>query len=116
MAMWSATTDVFPVSLYYKSTPVLGGILKPSKAPAKHHSWSICVYLDETNQNLELFSTSNETISYYLYNEDGEDVSNGIISFIENDYSSIYLGILTEGVYTIDIICNGITYEGSFQL
>ena len=113
--MWAGSADGTIVYLHSKHTPKLGGNMGPSKAPAKRQL-TVSAYLDEAMRNLEFHNSSEEIVSYYIYNDNGEEVIFGNISFIENSNASIYIGMLEEGIYTINIVSNGVTYEGIFQL
>lgn len=104
------------IYLHSKHTPKLDGNMGPSKAPSRRHNLTVSVYLNETNHNLELYNSSKEIISYYIYNDNGEKVNDGIISFVENENAFIYWGTIEEGIYTINIVSNGVIYEGIFQL
>ncbi len=103
-----------PVTLSPTDPPVINGNPKPSKAPAKHKKPNICAYMDEANKNIILYSPLDITATYYIYNEDGNEVNCGIISFIGDGHDVINNANLPFGEYTIFVTLNGVTYAGTF--
>ena len=56
------------------------------------------------------------SITYYIFDEDEQEVCNGSVMFSEQGEGSIYIGTFGEGSYIIDIVADDIIYEGDFQL
>lgn len=113
--MWAECTGTSPVQLSYRNMPKVKGTVNPTKAPA-HLNPTISAYLNEECKYLDLDDFQSETISYNIYNSDGEEVGNGSLCLLRENTVSIYLGMLKNGVYTIDIVGSNIIYEGTFLL
>lgn len=115
MAMWSATTSMYPVSLSYRQGPLLGSNSKPTKAPA-HYSIPLNVVLDDHNQQLLVTALLKGECTYYIYNENNEVITQGVLNCCYNGNYSINLGFCPSGTYTIVVTYNGQEFVGTFEL
>lgn len=104
------------ISLSLKTKPKQEGNSKPLKAPARRVIIPVSAFLNETNKCISVSSTFGESAFYYIYSEKGQEVSCGIITFLGDAGSSINLGMLLDGEYTIEVIVDGVAYEGTFYL
>lgn len=95
--------------------PVMGGNLDPSKSDP-NTELMVWVYLNEVSDSLLLYSPSEESVTYYIYDVDEQEVCNGNVTFTEQGESSIYVGTLGNGIYTIYIVVDDDVYGGEFQL
>lgn len=104
-----------PVILQLRKAPWIVGNPNPTKSDP-NSTPPVCVYLNEESNNLLLYSSSVHSVTYYIYDADEMEVSNGSVSFSEHGDTSIYVGTLNEGTYTIYIVVNNIVYGGEFQI
>lgn len=104
-----------PVILHYSIKPLCGGTSRPSKSDPNNDP-TVSVYLNESADSLLLYSSLEESISYYIYDDDEQELCNGSVTFSEQGEGSIYIGAFGEGSYIIDIVVDDIVYEGYFQL
>jgi hypothetical protein len=72
--------------------------------------------LNEVSDSLLLYSPSEESVTYYIYDADEIEVCNGNVTFSEHGEASIYVGTLGIGIYTIYIVVDDDVYGGEFQL
>lgn len=105
-----------PLTFILKSDPIIGGNAGPKRAPAHFAPLSIQVFLSEDGSSLNLYDPQGNTISYTIYNEDDDEVAAGTISFVGQPNASISLESFDEGIYYLEIVLNGVTYEGEFGL
>jgi len=115
VSVWSATINVSPVYLYYKSTPKLDGNPRPSRAPAKFNT-PFTVYIDESKRQLSVTSIASGDFTYFIYNDSGEILTQGILDCVENTNHTIDLWSCQSGIFIIVFIYNGNTYEGTFEV
>lgn len=115
MNAWSKTSSLSPVCLYNKHTPKLDGNPKPSKAPA-NFVLTLSVFIDEDSQQLVMYDPLGETYAYYIYNENEEVISQGVLDFSNSEYCTVDLWTYQSGTYVITIIYNGYTYSGTFEM
>lgn len=115
MSAWSNTLGISPVNLYRKYAPKLDGNAKPTKAPA-NFSIPLTVYLDEDNHQLMVTSISDGDFTYYIYDDCGNVVTQGIINCTVNQVLSLGLWICQSGVFSIVFTNDGNTYEGVFAI
>ena len=122
LAMMMQATTVFadgnggkPVRAYTR-TPKVGNNAGPKRAPAKPTLLYIDITLNEDARCLELFDTEGSNITYYIYNEDDDEVAFGEISFENQEEATISLASLEAGLYYLEIIVDGTSYEGEFGL
>lgn len=101
-----------PVELSKKSAPIVDGYMKPSKSPSGY-SIPVRLYLDMSVDRLYFENPLGCQISYFIYNEDESLVIQD--SFMDNIHY-VNLNALLPGQYTIDVVCNGEIYEGTFEL
>lgn len=101
---------------FYRKVPPLNGNPRPSRAPAKRVVVPISAFLNETARCMSVSSTSGESAFYYIYNEEGQQVDSGIVTFSGDAGSTINLGMLLDGEYTIEVVLDGVAYEGTFYL
>lgn len=102
------------VYLSQRTRPKQGGILGPSKAPAKRPILPISVFLNDANGKLTICNESYNTYSYYIYNEDGVVVTQGV-----SDLSSIlFVDLYTfdSGEYCIELYSGDDIYIGVFDI
>ena len=102
-----------PILLHLRKTPWNNGIPRPSKSEPEP---TVSAYLNESSDSLLLYSSVEESLTYYIYDEDELLVNNGNVSFSDQGEASIYLGTLEEGTYIIFIVVNDAVYEGEFEL
>ena len=115
MTMWSATTSMYPVSLYHRPTGWTGANPKPSKAPA-NYTIPLSVFLDDENQQLVVTALAEGEYTYYIYNESNEIVSQGVLNCSNNGSYGINLRFCSYGTYNIEVSYNEHVYEGTFIL
>jgi hypothetical protein len=104
-----------PVILQPRKAPWIVGNPKPTKSDPNLES-PVSVYLNEVSDSLLLYSSSEESVTYYIYDADELEVCNGNVTFSEQGEASIYVGTLNEGVYTIYVVVDDDVYGGEFQL
>ena len=104
------------VYLRPRTDPYFPGTQGPSRSPETNIDSIISVSLSESLDSLLLYSPSEGTCSYNIYNEYEQEVNNGSVMFSELGEASIYLGSLDEGTYTISLEVDSLVYEGEFQI
>jgi len=114
--MLANNTEGVEINLTQRTKPKQNGNVKPSKAPARRVVIPVSAFLNETTRCMSISSTSGESAFYYIYSEKGQEVSSGIVTFSRDAGSAINLGMLLDGEYTIEVIIDGIAYEGTFCL
>ena len=115
VSVWAATQSVLPVYLYYKHTPKLDGMPKPSKSPA-NYSLSLSVSYNAESQQLVMQDSSSEVYTYYILNENEEVVSQGMLDFSSTDNQTVNLWAYLSGTYTLVIVHDGYTFCGTFDI
>ncbi len=115
VSVWAATQSVLPVYLYYKHTPKLDGMPKPSKSPA-NYSLSLSVSYNAESQQLVMQDSSGEVYTYYILNENEEVVSQGVLDFSSTDNQTVDLLGYISGTYTLVIVDGGHTFCGTFDI
>ena len=95
--------------------PVLNGNPKPQKVPSIQRKLTNDARWEYMNNNLLLYIAAEGTATYTIYNELGDVVYMGTTNLHSNRYSSIYIGMLNGGVYSINIECNGVVYSAIFE-
>jgi hypothetical protein len=105
-----------PLELYSSRTPKVGDNIGPRRAPANPTPLYMDIFLNLTDRTIELYDSEGSIIAYHIYNVYDVEVCSGIISFVGNEQAVISLASLPAGIYYLDIIQNGITYEGEFAL
>lgn len=115
VSVWAATQSVLPVYLYYKHTPKLDGMPKPSKSPA-NYSLSLSVFYNAESQQLVMQDSSGEVYTYYILNENEEVVSQGVLDFSSTDNQTVDLWGYLSGTYTLVIVDGGHTFCGTFDI
>lgn len=88
----------------------------PRRAPAAPRPLYIDVMLSEDGSCLSLYDPEGSTITYSITNEDDEEVAEGTISFAGQPNATISLEGLECGFYTLEVVLNGSTYRGGFEL
>lgn len=101
--------------VYLKLKNKIGGNLGPTKSDPDTES-PVNIYLSEACDSLLLYSQSEESVTYYIYDENELEVSNGSVTFSNQGESSIYIGTLDEGIYTIFLELDSLVYEGEFEI
>lgn len=115
MSAWSNTLGISPVNLYRKYAPKLDGNAKPTKAPA-NFSIPLTVYLDEDNHQLMVTSISAGDYTYYIYDDCGSVVTQGVIYCSVNTTFTIDLWLCQAGLFSIVFTNEGNIYEGEFEI
>ena len=106
-----------PVLLRPKNDPgPITGNMGPRRSPAHYGSLNIDIFLSEDGSSLNFYDPQGNTISYTIYNEDDDEVAAGTVSFLGQPNASISLESFDEGIYYLEIVLNGVTYEGEFGL
>ena len=105
-----------PLTPTVKSGPKIGNNPKPTRAPARHTPLYIEIFLNMEDRTLEFYNPAGSTITYYIYNEDDDEMCGGTISFAQQDEASVSLSSFPDGIYYLEIVVNGITYECEFGL
>ena len=104
-----------PVILQPRKAPWIVVNPKPTKSDPNVEP-PVSVYLNEVSDSLLLYSPSEESVTYYIYDADALEVCNGNITFSEQGEASIYVGTLGNGIYTIYIVVDDDVYGGDFLL
>lgn len=99
-----------------KNDPIIGGNAGPRRAPARPCPLYLEIFLSEDGSSLNLYNPDGNTITYSIINEDDQEVAAGTISFAGQPNASISLETLDYGIYFLQIVANGVTYEGEFGL
>lgn len=115
MTMWSATTSMYPVSLYHRPTGWTGANPKPSKAPA-NYTLPLCVILDEENHQLLVTALAEGQYTYYIYNEGNEVITQGVLNCYSNGEYTIDLAQCCSGKYELVVIYNDHVFRGTFEI
>lgn len=115
MTVWSATTSMYPVSLYHMPTGWTGDNPKPSKAPA-NYTIPLSVILDDENQQLLVTALAEGEYTYYIYNEGNEVISQGFLNCCNNGEYTIDLGLCCSGEYELVVIYNDHAFSGAFEM
>lgn len=105
-----------PLQLYSLRTPKVGDNIGPRRAPARPTPLYIDIFLNEEDRALELYDPEGSTITYYIYNEDDDEMCSGTICFAQQEEAVISLASLPDGIYYLEIVLDGTTYEGEFGL
>ena len=101
--------------LLMRSDPITGNV-GPRRAPARPRPLYLEIFLSEDGSSLNLYNPDGNTITYSIINEDDQEVAAGTISFAGQPNASISLETLDYGIYFLQIVANGVTYEGEFGL
>jgi hypothetical protein len=104
------------INLTQRTKPKQNGNIGPSRAPARRVILPVSAFLNETARCMSVSSTSGGSAFYYIYNEEGQQVDSGIVTFSGDAGSTISLGMLLDGEYTIEVVLDGVAYEGTFYL
>ena len=104
------------VYLRPRTDPYFPGTQGPSRTPALNGEPSVCVYMNEASDSLLLYSTSEESVTYYICDADEQEVCDGSVMFSEQGSASVSLGTLDEGIYTISLEVDSLIYEGEFEI
>lgn len=115
VTMWSATTSIYPVPLSYHVDPLLSNNPKPTKAPA-HYTSPLSVFLNEENQQLLVTALVEGEYTYYIYNEDNEVITQGVLNCIDNGEYTINLGFCCSGEYDLVVVYNDHVFSGTFEI
>ena len=99
MQSFTILPGVTPVYLQLRTHPLVTGH-KPTKSDP-NTELPVSVYLSEAADSLLLYSPSEESVTYYIYDGDELEVSNGNVTFSEQGEASIHLGSLDEGIYSV---------------
>lgn len=103
------------VPLHYKRPPKVTPSHGPSKAPAKNNL-TLNVFFDEESQQLIFSDLPGNVYTYYIYDDNKNIVSQGVLDFWIDDALYIDLSFAEPGTYTLNIVYNGQNYEGTFEL
>ena len=116
MQSFTLVPGMTPVLLRVKEPKITGGIPGPSRSPGSGMEATIEVYLNETSDSLLLYSPSELTCSYNIYDVDELEVCNGNVTFSEQGETSIYLGTLDEGTYSLTLEIDTLIFVGEFEI
>lgn len=116
MQSFTLVPGMTPVLLHFKEPKINAGMPGSSRSLGSGMEATIEVYLNEVSDSLLLYSPSEESVTYYIYDADEQEVCNGNVTFSEQGESSIYVGTLGDGIYTIYIVIDNDVYGGDFQL
>lgn len=105
-----------PLKLTLKSGPKVGNNPGPRRAPARPAPLFMDIFLNMEDRTLEFYNPAGSTITYYIYNEDDDEMCGGTISFAQQDEASVSLSSFPDGIYYLEIVANGTTYECEFGL
>ena len=100
-----------PISLRVRHP--IGGATRPSKSPANFLT-SLEVVYDSDDDFLYFYDEKDDTVSFFIYNDENVCVSQGACNFNESHSYSMSLGLGT-GSYTIIVLINGVEYCGNFD-
>lgn len=115
MQSFTLVPGMTPVLLRVKEPKINGTIPGPSRSQGSGMEATIEVYLNETSDSLLLYSPSELSCFYNIYDVDELDVCNGNVIFSEQGEASIYLGSLNEGTYSISLVVDTLVYVGEFD-
>ncbi|MCH5309802.1 MAG: DUF3244 domain-containing protein [Prevotella sp.] len=117
IACIAKTMESTPVYLYYTNDDKSksDGYQKPSKAPALRNI-TLSVFWDEEARQLVFSDTSDASITFTVYSEYEEVVSQGSLTLLNNESYYIDLSSVQGGTYTLVIDYNGSIYSGTFEL
>lgn len=100
--------------VYLQLNNKIGGNLRPTKSDPNIEP-PINVYLNESSDSLLLYSPTELSCSYNIYDVDELEVCNGSVAFSEQGESFIFLGTLDDGTYTISFEVDTLVYVGEFE-
>lgn len=103
------------VYLHYRYVPKDKGNLAPSKAPAKNNL-TLNVFFDEESQQLIFSDLPGNVYTYYIYDDNKNIVSQGILDFSTNESFIVNLWTCQSGMYTLVVTHNECTYFGTFEI
>jgi hypothetical protein len=100
--------DLIPVSLVPRNitSPIPG----PHRDPVE--SCPVSLQYDWVNNSLLFSSELIDACSYSIFDEDDELLSQGILDFTDENTVSVNLSGFNESYYLIQIVINGVIYEG----
>ena len=105
-----------PLCLTLKSGPKTNNNVGPRRAPARPTPLYMDLFLNMEDRTLDLYNPAGNTITYYIFNEDDDEMCSGTISFAQQDEASVSLASFPDGIYYLEIVVNGTTYECEFGL
>ena len=105
-------TDVI---LSSKEQPKENQTPEPSRAPGQR-ILALSVSLDEENRLLTFSDSSGNVYTYYIYDEAGNIVTQGILDFSADDTLLVNLSYVESGTYTLNVVHNGQNYVGTFSI
>ena len=105
-----------PLCLTLKSGPKTGNNPGPRRAPARPTPLYMDIFLNMEDHTLDLYNPAGNTITYYIFNEDDDEMCSGTISFAQQDEATVSLASFPDGIYYLEIVVNGTTYECEFGL
>lgn len=116
MQSFTLVPGMTPVLLHLKEPKINAGMPGSSRSLGSGMEATIEVYLNETSDSLLLYSPSELTCSYNIYDVDELEVCNGNVTFSEQGETSIYLGTLDEGTYSLTLEIDTLIYVGEFEI
>lgn len=114
ITMLATTTSTYPVYLHYKPNKI-DGTPKPSKAPA-HFGIPLNVFFDEDSQQLQVKAQAAGEYIYYVFDENNNIMSQGILNCRNNGNYNINLELCDSGTFTVCFIYNEHTFYGTFEI
>lgn len=104
-----------PVILQPRKAPWIANNPKPTKSDPNVES-PVSVYLNEVSDSLLLYSPSEESVTYYIYDSNKQEVCNGNVTFSEQGEASVSISTLCEGTYSIFIEVDSLVFGGEFEI
>lgn len=106
------TDEPFPVDLLWKDKKKDSTITRPSHAPSRNNL-SLSIIYDDANQNIVFNNEDCSEVAYSIIDSESNVLYQG--SFSCRFYST-NISFAPSGLYTIEVTCNGVTYEGMFEI
>lgn len=110
--MYAHTDESSPVDLNKKHGQKDIGIGQPSRAPSRNNL-SLSIIYDDANQNIVFNNEDCSEVAYSIIDSESNVLYQG--SFSCRFYST-NISFAPSGLYTIEVTCNGVTYEGMFEI
>lgn len=109
---YAHTTEVTPIDLTRKNNQKVDLTPPPARVPSRNNP-SLSIIYDEENQNLVFNNENCLEVTYSVIDGENNVLYQG--SFTGRFYSA-NISFAPSGLYTIEVTCNGVTYEGYFEV
>lgn len=110
--MYAHTEEVSPIDLSKKNTHKEEAPQTPTRAPSRNNL-SLSIIYDDANQNIVFNNEDCSEVAYSIIDSESNVLYQG--SFSCRFYST-NISFAPSGLYTIEVTCNGVTYEGYFEV